>query len=105
MEDWTNERFRRYVITLVRDPEVRRDDSVVRAHVAFLRELDAQGKLELAGPFEDGRGGMYILRVGSDQEARTIAESDPFVQTGLSKSFEARAWILSCEENNHQGMG
>ncbi len=93
-----------YVVTLERTPGTARSEALVRAHVAFLRALDAQGQLILAGPFEDGAGGMIVLRADSLAAARTIANSDPFVTEG-SSTCEVREWLLSHEENNHLGMG
>ncbi|WP_368858143.1 hypothetical protein [Paenibacillus oleatilyticus] len=45
-----------------------------------------------------------IIRASCYEEARSIAESDPFVSTG-TESYELRTWQLSCEENNHLGAG
>ena len=98
-----SDEFTRYVITLTRNPERARDEALIKSHVAFLRELDCSGQLVLAGPFEDGAGGMIILRAESLEAARAIAETDPFVTAGY-ESLEVRAWLLSCEENNHMGM-
>ena len=96
--------FTRHVITLTRDPSHARSEELVRAHVAFLRELEREGRLVLAGPFEDGTGGMIIIRAKSHEAACAIAESDPFV---ISKCASAgvRTWLLSCEENDHLGAG
>jgi uncharacterized protein YciI len=99
-----SDEFTRYVIILTRNPERERDDALIRAHVEFLRELDRKGQLVLAGPFQDGVGGMIIVRAESLATARAIAEADPFVAGGY-ESFELRTWLLSCEENNHMGMG
>ncbi len=94
----------RYVITLTRRPEVPMGESLVRAHVEFLQELEARGQLELAGPFEDGEGGMYIIRADDLEAAQAISAADPFIVSG-AESCEVRTWLLSCQENNHMGMG
>ncbi len=99
-----SDQFTRYAITLTRSQERPRDEALIKAHIAFLRELDRKGQLVLAGPFEDGRGGMIIVRADSRPSAQAIAESDPFVAGGY-ESCEVRTWLLSCEENNHMGMG
>jgi uncharacterized protein len=99
-----DERFTLYVITLTRNAGRARDEALIRAHVAFLRELDRRGQLELAGPFEDGGGGMIIVRAGSLAAAQAIAEADPFVSSGY-EACSVRTWLLSCEENDHMGMG
>lgn len=96
--------YTRYVITLTRDPAQACNEPLIRAHIAWLRELDAAGALVLAGPFEDGRGGMIILEAGSRGHAEALAHADPFVTEGYA-NCELRTWQLSCEENNHMGMG
>ena len=96
--------FTRYVITFAPHGNGSRDEALIRRHVTFLRELDKKGMLVMAGPFADGNGGMIILAVNSLDAATKIALSDPFVESG-HRSFAVREWLLSCEENNHMGMG
>ena len=65
-----DETFTRYVIMLrTGAPDVDWQESVVREHVAWLQKLDREGKLEMAGPFEDGRGGMVIVRAANREDA------------------------------------
>jgi len=96
--------FTRYVITLTKRPGQRLSEPLIRAHVAHLRQLDAAGRLILCGPFADGQGGMIIVRAGSLAEAEAIAQADPFVTSG-TEDYTVRTWHLSCEANNHMGMG
>jgi uncharacterized protein len=98
------EKFKRYVVLLSNKPDIQRDKSLIREHVDFLRRLEREGKIVLCGPFTDYAGGMYILNSKDKNEAVAIAESDPFVLED-TRSFEIREWVLSCEENNHLGMG
>lgn len=77
---------------------------LVRAHCARLEQLERQGRLELCGPFPEHRGGMVVLRGVSEDEARAIAEADPFVTSG-AETYELRKLEVSCRENNHLGMG
>lgn len=93
----------RYVIMLTPRPGKELNESLIRAHVSHLRQLDAAGRLVMCGPFDAG-GGMIIIRAGSLEEARTIAAADPFVSSG-AEDFEVRTWLLSCEGNNHMGYG
>jgi uncharacterized protein YciI len=62
-------------------PEVK---SVLEGHMANIRRLAAEGKLILAGPFEgDGElRGLFLLQVGSLQEAQQLVDSDPAVKAG-----------------------
>ncbi|MGB4826629.1 MAG: YciI family protein [Paracoccaceae bacterium] len=96
--------FTRYVAFLHPVAGVTTDEVAIRAHVAWLRTLDAAGQLELAGPFGDGSGGMVILRAESEAQARALALADPYVKGGLRR-LDLRPWELSCEANNHMGMG
>ncbi|MCP4448185.1 MAG: hypothetical protein GY811_23035 [Myxococcales bacterium] len=47
---------------------------------------------------------MIIARAASENEARLIAEADPFVTSG-AETYELRRWELSRRGNNHLGMG
>jgi uncharacterized protein YciI len=60
-------------------------------HVAYLREFHRCGKLLLAGPFLDSSGGMTILDVATEEEARRILEDDPDVKRKVIKGT-VRAW-------------
>ncbi|MBN1630003.1 MAG: flavin reductase, partial [Thermoleophilia bacterium] len=77
---------------------------LVRDHVAHLKRLEDRGQLELCGPFPDHDGGMVILRGVSVEEAREIAEADPFISSG-AETYELRKLEVSCRDNNHLGMG
>jgi len=72
----------RYLVTTFRTPAFQA--SVVEQHYAFLDQLRAQGKLELAGPFTDKSGGAYLIKAGSLDEARSLAFADPVHLTGSS---------------------
>jgi len=96
--------FVRYVIVLaVANPQLF-GEKLVRAHVAHLKVLEEQGQLDLCGPFSDKKGGIVVLRGVSEEEARAIAEADPFVSSG-AETYELRKLELSCRDNNHMGMG
>ena len=65
----------KYLVLTIRRPDF--DSEVVPAHYDFLDDLRAQGLLVEAGPFTDKTGGAYVLRAGSVDEARRVAELDP----------------------------
>ena len=54
------------------------------AHLAHIGKMAESGKLIIAGPFSDGGElrGMFIFRVDTLEEARTLAEQDPAVKAG-----------------------
>ena len=64
-------------------------------HLAFMIELERQGKLFASGPFGDGtRGdGMTIIRAADAEEARAVALRDPFVVNGI-RTFKIEAWTV-----------
>lgn len=61
------------------------------SHLDFLQKLKDEGKLVLAGRFTDGKGGAYILRAGTLEEATEMAKRDPYHSQGL-RSFVIRGW-------------
>lgn len=91
-----------YTILLFQIPGVETSRETVARHIAHVKNLDDQGKLVLAGPFEDYAGGMVIVRAESLEAAKLIAESDPFVSEGV-RTFELRTWLLANRENGYLG--
>ena len=68
------------------------------AHLEYMIGLEKKGVLFASGPLSDGeekvRGdGLTILRAQTAEEARRIAEADPFFVAGL-RSFEVREWTV-----------
>jgi len=60
-------------------------------HVTYLQGLFKRGKLVTAGPFSDSSGGMTIMQVDSEQEARQLIDRDPNVINGLLQA-ELHPW-------------
>jgi uncharacterized protein len=52
-------------------------------HLAYLRSLQAENRLILAGPCLDGAFGVVILRASSGEEAGALMENDPAVLAGI----------------------
>ncbi len=73
---------------------------IVQKHVNHLRSLEQNGKLYLCGPFTDYAGGIEILVADSFEEAKKIAESDPFISEGY-KTFELRTLEVANKDNNY----
>ncbi|SDP20081.1 hypothetical protein SAMN04487897_14613 [Paenibacillus sp. yr247] len=61
------------------------------AHLAYINRLYLEGNVVMAGPFADGLSGMVLYRADSEEEARRLAEHDPFVLEG-ARTLELRAW-------------
>ncbi|MEM7462955.1 MAG: YciI family protein [Pseudomonadota bacterium] len=73
---------------------------ILPRHLAYQKEVEAAGKLFLAGPVSDASaenmsgGGMIIYRASSIEEARKIAEEDPMHTEG-GREFTVRAWLVN----------
>lgn len=68
-------------------------------HIASVKALEKDGRLLQAGPFlgDDGKPngfGMFILRVGSADEAHAIAQSDPYYANGY-RTYRLQPWRRS----------
>jgi uncharacterized protein YciI len=61
------------------------------AHLAYINELYGKGKVVMAGPFADKRGGMVIYKAETWEEAKQLAEADPVVKEG-ARTLELREW-------------
>ena len=65
-------------------------------HLAYLNALNADGKLACAGPFlgDDGKptGSLVVVKAETIEDARQIAQDDPYAKAGLFADVEGRAW-------------
>jgi uncharacterized protein YciI len=71
------------VVLLSYKVPVERVDEVRPAHLAWLREGVADGRVLLAGRQVPLTGGMFILR-GTIEAARAWAATDPFATEGVA---------------------
>jgi uncharacterized protein YciI len=56
---------------------------ILNRHFAYMQQLADQGKLLLTGPTLDGKYGVAILSVTTQEEAQTLVDADPAVVAGL----------------------
>jgi uncharacterized protein YciI len=76
------------------------DRSVIHPqHIAYVTSLEADGRLFGAGPIlgDDGKPvgrGLFILRVGSAEEAHVIAKNDPYYRAGM-RTYRVEPWRRS----------
>lgn len=68
--------------------------NLVLEHLGNIKTLEEAGKLRAAGPFADQGelGGMFVFEVGSLEDARLLAESDPMVKAGVL-TVELHPWM------------
>jgi len=67
-------------------------------HLDYMIGLEKRGLVFASGPLSDGQGppsghGLTVLRAATAQEARTLAEADPFFVNGL-RTFELKEWTV-----------
>jgi hypothetical protein len=67
------------------------EGEVRKKHMNFLRESGQKGKLLMVGRFADLKGALILWQVASVEEARGIAEKDPYVIEGLV-TYDLREW-------------
>lgn len=66
----------------------------LREHLEFMIALEKRGALFASGPLSGTPGdGLTILRAASVEDARAIAEQDPFIVKGL-RSYDLREWTM-----------
>mgnify|MGYP003329365651 CR=1 FL=1 len=68
-------------------------------HLAHQYDLEARGIMFAAGPFLDDNGkpygpGMIIIRANSEEEAREIADRDPYHKGGFRK-YTLKRWSMN----------
>ncbi len=93
--------MKKYVIAfLKRGPNRVKDSTEVarlqKIHLENIERLASKGKLVLAGPFLDNSDlrGIYIFNVSTVEEARSLTESDPMIQSG-HLIMELKPWYGS----------
>lgn len=76
--------------------------AVITRHVENLRNLDAEGKIELCGPFKGypGVAGMVIFKTESYEEAVALCKLEPLVAEGFA-SYTLAALQVADKENNY----
>jgi len=74
------------------DPDIRKTH--MSGHLAFLEKhsgvIDAAGPL--ADPDDQGRDGLWIVDVDSEEVIERLIREDPFWPTGLRQSYSVIPW-------------
>ena len=76
--------------------------AVITRHVENLRNLDAEGKIELCGPFKGypGVAGMVVFKTESYEEAEVLCKQEPLVAEGFA-TYTLAALQVADKENNY----
>jgi len=64
------------------------------AHWEYDRTLRKAGKLAMAGPLADDRGGLFVYNAASREEAMSCLEHDPFAVEGVFANCELFEWRI-----------
>lgn len=63
------------------------------AHLAHLRRLHEEGKVVLAGAWNNPLdGGLIIFRAASREEVEALMREDPYAKAGLFEDVRVREW-------------
>ena len=62
-------------------------------HLAHLAQYDEQNRVRLAGPLTDGTGSLIVLEAANIEEARSIAEADPYRTKGVFAEIDVHPFI------------
>jgi uncharacterized protein YciI len=73
------------------------------AHRQYMAQLDAESKLWAAGPFENGKGALFIYEAVDQQAAEEIRQVDPYVTGGALAVSELTAWSPALYNTSVQG--
>jgi len=69
---------------------------VLKNHTAYFKRLGAEGKCLMAGPFVNQQteigSGCYVFAAENEDEAKIMANDDPFVIEGLY-DYEIYEWM------------
>lgn len=76
--------------------------AVITRHVENLRKLDAEGKLELCGPFKGypGVAGMVIFKTATYEEAEALCKQEPLVAEGFA-TYQLASLQVADKTNNY----
>lgn len=79
-----------------RDQDSMRTAQLMRKHLDNIKRMADEGKLAIAGPFEDDGEirGIYIFNVSTIEEAKALTETDPAIQEGRL-AMELHPWYGS----------
>jgi len=84
----------RFVVTIEYTDLAARERALPE-HRDYLAAGRAQGIVTESGPFADGKGGMYILNVADEAQARAFVADDPYTAAGMRLTL--RQWQSSRE--------
>lgn len=97
MEKWL------YVMTIKKGKSYNKvTKAVITRHAENLKQLDADGKIMLCGPFQGypGVAGMVIFKTESYEEAEALCKLEPLVAEGYA-TYTLASLQVADKENNY----
>jgi uncharacterized protein YciI len=92
--------FQLFIVDSVAKATPEEMQKILPRHLSYQKEMEAAGKLFLAGPVSDDTGtamsggGLIVYRAADIEEARTLAANDPMHKEG-GRTFTIRAWLVN----------
>jgi len=83
----------KYFAALLRMQDPAKSQNFRSQHLEFLGKAEKEGRIFARGKFMDDAGGLVIYQAESLDDARKIAESDPYVASG-ARSLEIHEWDM-----------
>jgi hypothetical protein len=70
-------------VVLIEYTDMAARERALPVHRNYLAAGRDKGTVTESGPFADGKGGMYILNVNDEDEAKAFVAGDPYTAAGL----------------------
>lgn len=83
-----------YFAAILHMQDLEKNKTLRPDHIAFLLDQDSKGRIFARGPFSDGAGGLVVYQAESLEQARQVAESDPYVAGG-ARRLELHPWDMA----------
>ena len=77
-------------------------DQFVPAHIAYVKDLIAQGHRAKSGYWAEKGGGMLLFEASSLAAAEAIVQADPLIENGCV-DYELHEWCLVADEKQPSG--
>lgn len=72
--------------------DVTKVEAIRPLHRVYAQKLMEEGKIVIAGPFEDGAGALMVYEAENLRAAEGLAEADPYAKNGVWVKFEIHPW-------------
>ncbi len=63
-------------------------------HREYAHALRQEGKIVIAGPFNDGTGALIVYEADTKEQAETLAANDPYARSGIWMKYEIHPWQI-----------